>query len=507
MAVSNLRIQVRRDTASNWSSVNPVLLQGEQGLETDTGKVKYGNGSTSWNDLEYQKADAIVETTNEFNLEKFSQLSDPSDISHLAILDGDNKMSKDVSLMYNAPAGRLIVNTLAIPNQSPSTFTFTRNSAGELTPNKSGVGMTGEQGSEIFEPDLTPENEENDNETFPDETEENDGGFDPDADPDDQIVVEPAIAGSYNTESAVSVNGYYPLYESESEANSAGNGTSHSHTFDGITYYMPNGVDFYHGNYVESASALSIPQPRDTRFSMGGSGLWLTSDNTEWANCIHFTNTRLGLQSVIYCRKNSRSLVIGTNWGKPTRSYEFTTGGNFYVHQGGVVANNKCYFKNYAITTSWSGGALEVRNNRFTGSSRDRRYMNDRRYAPGLSFHWSHVRGGKIYMNNDGTYWFTKNNYNDMSDIYVNRVRCRTYRVGITYSGAYGGSLDLLAHSGYPYVNISYRGLKMNRGDIYKGNDRYATEKEMRAIIKSMIDDAISDYSLPDEPLYPEDLD
>ena len=46
MAVSNLRIQVRRDTASNWASVNPVLLQGEQGLETDTGKVKYGNGST-----------------------------------------------------------------------------------------------------------------------------------------------------------------------------------------------------------------------------------------------------------------------------------------------------------------------------------------------------------------------------------------------------------------------------------------------------------------------------
>ena len=39
-------------------------------------------------------------------------------------------------------------------------------------------------------------------------------------------------------------------------------------------------------------------------------------------------------------------------------------------------------------------------------------------------------------------------------------------------------------------MNISNRGLKMNRGDIYKGNDRY-TEKEMRAIIKSMIDDPL----------------
>ena len=62
--------------------------------------------------------------------------------------------------------------------------------------------------------------------------------------------------------------------------------------------------------------------------------------------------------------------------------------------------------------------------------------MNIGDTLPGLSFHWSHVRGGKIYMNNDGTYWFTKNNYNDMSDIYGNRVRCKTYRVGITYSGA-----------------------------------------------------------------------
>ena len=70
-------------------------------------------------------------------------------------------MSKDVSLMYNAPAGRLIVNTLAIPNQAPAAFTFTRNSAGELAPDKSGIGMTSEKGSEITEPDLTPEDEEN----------------------------------------------------------------------------------------------------------------------------------------------------------------------------------------------------------------------------------------------------------------------------------------------------------------------------------------------------------
>ena len=47
------RIQFRRDTAANWSSVNPVLSSGEIGFETDTGKLKIGNGSTSWNSLTY----------------------------------------------------------------------------------------------------------------------------------------------------------------------------------------------------------------------------------------------------------------------------------------------------------------------------------------------------------------------------------------------------------------------------------------------------------------------
>lgn len=46
-------IQIRRDTASNWSSANPTLAQGELGLETDTLKVKAGDGSTNWNSASY----------------------------------------------------------------------------------------------------------------------------------------------------------------------------------------------------------------------------------------------------------------------------------------------------------------------------------------------------------------------------------------------------------------------------------------------------------------------
>ena len=46
-------IKIRRDTASSWMAVNPVLSNGEGGLETDTDKLKYGDGVTPWNSLPY----------------------------------------------------------------------------------------------------------------------------------------------------------------------------------------------------------------------------------------------------------------------------------------------------------------------------------------------------------------------------------------------------------------------------------------------------------------------
>jgi hypothetical protein len=47
------RIKLRRDSAANWVAVNPVLLEGEPGLELDTGKTKHGNGTSTWTQLPY----------------------------------------------------------------------------------------------------------------------------------------------------------------------------------------------------------------------------------------------------------------------------------------------------------------------------------------------------------------------------------------------------------------------------------------------------------------------
>lgn len=48
-----VQIQFRRGTAAQWTSVNPVLAEGEAGYETDTNKIKFGNGVTAWNSLSY----------------------------------------------------------------------------------------------------------------------------------------------------------------------------------------------------------------------------------------------------------------------------------------------------------------------------------------------------------------------------------------------------------------------------------------------------------------------
>jgi hypothetical protein len=54
------QIQVRRGTAAQWTSANPTLAAGELGFETDTNKIKCGNGSTAWNSLAYLNNDGDI---------------------------------------------------------------------------------------------------------------------------------------------------------------------------------------------------------------------------------------------------------------------------------------------------------------------------------------------------------------------------------------------------------------------------------------------------------------
>lgn len=55
MATNSVRVtlQIRHDEAADWTTRNPVLAQGEYGLETDTFLIKVGDGVTAWRNLRY----------------------------------------------------------------------------------------------------------------------------------------------------------------------------------------------------------------------------------------------------------------------------------------------------------------------------------------------------------------------------------------------------------------------------------------------------------------------
>jgi hypothetical protein len=49
------QIQLRRGTSSEWTAANPVLAEGELGLETNTKLYKIGDGTSTWNQLSYRE--------------------------------------------------------------------------------------------------------------------------------------------------------------------------------------------------------------------------------------------------------------------------------------------------------------------------------------------------------------------------------------------------------------------------------------------------------------------
>lgn len=53
MATVIQRIQLRNDTAANFTTSNPTLQAGELGFETNTGKFKLGTGVLAWTALSY----------------------------------------------------------------------------------------------------------------------------------------------------------------------------------------------------------------------------------------------------------------------------------------------------------------------------------------------------------------------------------------------------------------------------------------------------------------------
>lgn len=110
------RIQLRHDTANNWSAINPILLEGEVGLELDTGKQKVGDGVTAWNNLDYNyytetetddlladKQNILVSGTNIKTVNNISLLGSGNiDTSEIFIAEYGVTSFADIETAYNA---------------------------------------------------------------------------------------------------------------------------------------------------------------------------------------------------------------------------------------------------------------------------------------------------------------------------------------------------------------------------------------------------------------------
>lgn len=84
------RIQFRRDTAVRWETINPILMEGEIGLEIDTHRAKMGNGIDAWNVLEYwvqNSSTVVIDIRQEEGQETAAVMSQKATTDALAVRD------------------------------------------------------------------------------------------------------------------------------------------------------------------------------------------------------------------------------------------------------------------------------------------------------------------------------------------------------------------------------------------------------------------------------------
>jgi hypothetical protein len=117
-------IQYRRDTAANWTAVNPTLASGEPGYETNTGQFKIGDGTTAWDELPYKQG------TNGEDAPTIIAFNDQTSTSYTLVLSDKSKL---VTLANSSPITLTVPTDSAAPFEIGTTINIMQASSGQVT--------------------------------------------------------------------------------------------------------------------------------------------------------------------------------------------------------------------------------------------------------------------------------------------------------------------------------------------------------------------------------------
>ena len=133
-----VKIQLRRDTAANWTAADTVLALGEPGVETDTLKVKVGDGITAWTSLAYSISYNFNDLNNKPTTLAGYGITDALQLSGVSV-GAEAAAAGDGGIAYNNATG-------VFTYTPPDTSTFLTSVAfGDLTTTPttlSGYGIT-----------------------------------------------------------------------------------------------------------------------------------------------------------------------------------------------------------------------------------------------------------------------------------------------------------------------------------------------------------------------------
>ena len=120
-------IKFKKATAADWTSNNPVLASGEPGIETDTSKMKIGNGTQAWDVLTYVNEAPYVPSFGPSITRTYEGPSHTSPVPHfgqIVHISGDNDVITEVD-----QNGSFAKGTINIYNSTTGNLDSTMNNA------------------------------------------------------------------------------------------------------------------------------------------------------------------------------------------------------------------------------------------------------------------------------------------------------------------------------------------------------------------------------------------